>query len=226
MLFRGPMGGGAASGKMGAMVAARNKGGQYLRQRAKPTGAVASEFQQVVRNALASLVVAWTSELDAEQRAGWATYALNVPVINRLGDSIHLSGQNWFIACNTPRLQAELTRIDDAPVIFDRGTPHLPALAVTVAGSDIAIAFGGTLSPGQAVIAYQSQPFSAGRSKYYGAFRLLNVLNNAGSVGITGGSLTSVLPLPGAEAQGVIRLVISQTDGRLSTPLDVTFPGS
>lgn len=224
MLYRGPMGAGAASGKMGAMVAARNKGGQYLRARVVPSGRVASEFQQPIRNALASLVTQWNSELTQEQRDGWGTYALGVRVLNRLGDSIQLSGQNWFIACNTPRLQAEIAVILDAPTTFDRGTVLIPGLSGTIAGGNIIWSSSGTVTGPCDLLFYQGQPFSAGRNKYYGSFRYIQS-THIGTVGITGGTLTPVLPLPADGSKGVLRITATQPDGRLSTPLDATFLG-
>lgn len=224
MLYRGPLGGGAASGKIGAMVAARNKGGQYLRARVVPSGSVASAKQQEVRNALASLATAWSSSLTADQRLGWNTYAQNVMVTNRLGDSVQISGENWFIAANTPRLQAGLPVVNDAPTTFDRGTVEFPNLTASIVTGSLSLSFGGTVTAAARVLVYQGQPFSAGRGKYYGSNQY------AGSIDITAGKtgslLTPVLPLAGTDSQQTATLVVTRDDGRLATPLSVTFPGA
>lgn len=220
MLFRGLMVG-AASGKLGSVVASHNKGGQYLRARVVPSGAVASAAQQSVRNAVGSLAAAWGSELDDDQRAGWSEYALNVTTTNKLGDAIQISGQNWYIACNTPRLQAELARIDDAPTIFDRGTPTLilnvPALADA----------GGTITLGSAVtldancLIYQGHPYGPGRDKYYGSYQLAGVVDmTAGASQVT---FTPVFPIGSDPVKVALKLVFTNDDGRLSTPQGVTF---
>lgn len=220
MLFRGMLVG-AASGKLGAMVASHNKGGQYLRARTVPSGSVASAAQAIVRNAVASLSAAWSNELTDEQRAGWGEYALNVPGTNALGDSIQLSGQNWYIACNTPRLQAEVARIDDAPTSFDRGTPtvNLNVAALTDAGGTIT--FGGTVTGTMTAFIYQGHTFSAGRNKYYGSFQICGSVDIAGSASQV--AFTPTFPVATAGNKTAFKVAFSQADGRLSTPLGVTF---
>lgn len=221
MLFRGVIVG-AASGKLGSMVASHNKGGQYMRARVVPSGAVASPFQAVVRNSLASLSSAWSSELDEDQRAAWENYALNVPGTNRLGDSIQLSGQNWFIGCNTPRLQAGLDRVDDAPVIFDRGNISMFPVVEALNDTGGTITFGSTLTADAVIMVYQGRPFSPGRGKYYGSMRLATTDTLTGGMG----SITFAPPFPtgGSANQTAFNLVITYDDGRLSTPFRVTFP--
>ena len=108
MLWRGPMGGGAASGVIGAMIAGHCAQGQYLKSRVKPVNP-RSSFQHPFRNALRQLAPIWASTLTPTQRASWATYAANVTWINRLGDPVHLSGMMEFCRSNWLRLMANLT---------------------------------------------------------------------------------------------------------------------
>lgn len=216
---------GAASGAMGAAVASHNKGGQYLRARTVPSGAVPSPGQSVVRNAVSSLSPAWSTELTAVQRAAWSTYALNVPGRNRLGDAIQLSGQNWYIACNTPRLQVGLSRIDDAPVTYDRGTPTVSPAIVLLNDSAGTFDYGvesGTLTMDANAILYQGRAFNPGRSKYYGSFRVVDKFDLGG--GASGGAFTPVFPIGSSENQMCFQLVFSNDDGRLSPPQRFTFP--
>lgn len=220
MLFRGTIVG-AASGKMGSMVASHNKGGQYLRARVTPSGAVASPAQATVRNSLAALAAAWGTELSAEQRSAWEDYALNVPGSNALGDSIQLSGQNWYIACNVPRLQASLARVDDAPTTFDRGTPSLPGLFITQGDSSGTIGFGSSLTMTGNYLLYQGRPYNIGRNKYYGSYQLVTTASLA--AGATGFNFTSAFPIDSGVSQQAYRLQFTRDDGRLSTPLGVTF---
>lgn len=220
MLFRGLLVG-AASGKMGALVASHNKGGQYMRARVTPSGAVATPAQGVVRNAMSSLATAWSQDLTADQRLAWADYALNVPGTNRIGDPIQLSGQNWYIACNVPRLQAGLPRVDDAPTIFDRGTPLFPSLGVVQNDTAGTITFGGTITAAASILVYQGHPFNIGRSKYYGSFQL--VAQGDLSAGESRQTFTSAFPIDSSVSQQKYQIVVTQDDGRLSTPLGVTF---
>lgn len=220
MLFRGVLVG-TASGKMGAMVASHNKGGQYLRARVVPSGKVASEFQQVVRNALGSLATAW-GQLTETQRARWTDYAAAVPGKNALGDNIQLSGENWFIACNTPRLQAGEAIVNDAPTEFNRGTTLIPDLQVTGLGaSSGTLSFGGTVTAPATVLMYQGRPYSLGRAKYYGQYRYVGKLDI--TAGASGTTFTPAFPFSGTTNACELKVVITQDDGRLSSPLTATF---
>lgn len=221
MLFRGIVVG-AASGKLGAMVASHNKGGQYMRARVVPSGAVASAQQAIVRNAVASLSAAWGTELDDLQRAGWSEYALQVPGTNALGDTIQLSGQNWFIACNVPRMQAELLRIDDAPVIFNRGTPTINPIVSALDDEGGTITWGATLEGTFTCLIYQGHSYSQGRNKYYGSYQLTGITEVTTSASRS--TFTPVFPLGSSSNKMAFKLVFSQADGRLSTPMGVTFP--
>ena len=100
-----------ASGSIGGMTASRNKGGAYFRARALPTNPNTPE-QQAVRGYLGTLANLWTNVLTPANRVLWDFYAFNVPVINAVGDSIQLTGQQMYIRANVPRLQAGLPRVD------------------------------------------------------------------------------------------------------------------
>lgn len=214
---------GAASGAIGSAVASHNKGGQYLRARVVPSGAVPTFEQAIVRNSLASLAAAWSAELTPEQRDAWTNYALNVPGVNRLGDSIQLSGQNWYIACNTPRLQNALARVDDAPTIFDRGNLSLFPEIILLNDSAGTFILGATITAPATALLYMGRPFSVGRNKYYGSFRLTADADL--TAGLSQSSFTPAFIVGSSANQVAFNLVISYDDGRLSTPFRLTFPG-
>lgn len=119
-----------ASGSVGGLTYSHNRGGMYTRQRTVPTDP-ATNRQQAVRNALASIVNAWVENLTSEQRTAWEIYGENVPVQDALGSTINLTGQNWFVGVNVPRIQASLGTISDAPTIFDQGVPPVRILGNT-----------------------------------------------------------------------------------------------
>lgn len=120
MIWRGPMGGGAASGRIGAMIASHCAQGQYLKSRVKCVNP--RTFQQhPTRNAIKQLAVLWQEALTDDQRAAWNTYAANVTWLNRLGDTVHLSGQMEFIRSNANRLAFVGYYLPDAPTTFNRG---------------------------------------------------------------------------------------------------------
>lgn len=225
MKWRGAaIGGGATSGKLGPAVASRNKGGQYLRSRVVPSGGTPTPFQEVIRNAIRSVVPAWKA-LTQSQRDAWNTYALNVPTVDVLGDTIQLSGQNWYIGTNVIATQAGLPIVSNAPVTFNRGGADLSAASFNAGSSTGTLTLGTPLnslissSNGDALIIYAGRDYSAGRSKYFGSFQFVNVFQ-AG----TASFVTFTLPFAHATTNNMdINVVIRRGDGRYTTPSRFTI---
>lgn len=170
-----------ASGSIGGVTYAHNKGGMYRRARAIPVNPNTS-FQNQVRNALTDLITSWGTILTAAQRTAWRDYAANTPTTNALGATINLSGQNWYVACNTPREQAmtkmlsTIARIDDAPTIFDRGDFTTPVFVCTEAVGlawTIDNADPWANEDGAAMFVYQGRPMNASRNFFNGPWRLV-----------------------------------------------------
>lgn len=173
------------SGSLGGITAGHAQGGIYLRARAIPVNP-SSTYQAQIRSAMTAMATRWTQTLTAAQREAWALYGANVATTNRLGDVIFLSGQQWYIACNVPRVggDAKISGIstpivDDAPTTFDRGDPG--ALGITTLGEagGLALAIGG--APAWAaiddayILVYQGKPISAGRNFFAGPYRLVTI---------------------------------------------------
>lgn len=131
MLFK-PLLGTALSGALGGIVASHNRGGAYFRANTVPTDPGTPQ-QIIIRTILTNLALAWQTELTVAQRQGWETYADNVPVTNRIGETIFLTGQQMYVRNNTAREQAGLARINKPPVIFSLAT----LTAVTVGAVEI-----------------------------------------------------------------------------------------
>lgn len=219
---------GQPSGSVGGLTAAHNKGGYYLRSRSVPTDP-ASSYQGQVRDAMASLVAHWSETLTQTQREAWADYAASVPVPNPLGDSITLSGFNWYTACNIPRLQADtkmstsLGRIDDAPVIFNRGAHTVPVPTLTeTSGQSIAYDNGDdwATQTGGALLIYQGLPQNAGRNFFKGPWRLSDVVAGDDttpptSPAVVANAFLALLAYELSEGQKVwMRFVSVLSDGR------------
>lgn len=129
----------AASGSMGGQTASHNRGGMYLRARTIPVNP-GSGFQQAVRTIFGNLATAW-QVITPAQRAAWATYAANVPVLNRLGDPIVLTGQQMYIRCNSARMQAGLARVDAGPIVFAMDSLSPVTITPTDTGEILITAF-------------------------------------------------------------------------------------
>lgn len=210
------------AGSIAGNVFARNRYGNYVRSRTKPTNPNTPR-QQAVRAALAQLTVRWSSILTAVQRAAWDLYASNVVMTNRLGETTHLSGYNHYLRSNIPILQIGATLVDAGPTTFELPDQD-PSFAVTGSegGQTLSIAFDDTLDwldeDGAYMITYQGSPQNAQRNFFGGPWRLLD--NIAGS---------SVTPPTTPDPQNVVFAItegqrnwvyarILRADGRLSEP--------
>lgn len=206
------------SGSIGGMVGSHNKGGMYFRARSIPTNPQ-TPAQVAARNALTSVVDAWTN-LTEVQRSAWAIYAQNVPVTNKLGDSIQLSGQQHYVRTNTARIRAGLVRVDGAPVIFDLGDPG--ALTAGVATAAAAYTFD-VLIGGAPAWAADATAFLIGLTSrhqnpsinfFKGPYQFANTVPG-NAVPITNALLTA--PFIGALDNKVfVECRVAQPDGRLS----------
>ena len=218
MLFKSPIFS-QASGSVNGLTFSHNKGGQYTRGRAIPTNPN-TPAQLAARNAMAQVVDAWTNVLTQAQRDAWSVYATNTPVINRLGDSVTLSGQQMYIRSNSARVRAGVGRRDDGPVINDLGTFTTPSIVVSAASpNDIEVTFDN--SDAWAIVAggFLFVSVSRGQNQSINFFKA--PFQQAGR--ITGAVVpptspeTLVGPFPYAEGQKIFATFrASQSDGRLS----------
>lgn len=238
MKWRGPFGGGAASGAAGAVVASRARGTQYLRARVVPVN-TATTFRQAVRNAVKTLTSLWQS-LTEEQRGAWRNYALNVPRVNSLGDSFTASGINWFVGNNTPRVQAGLAAVLDGPIIFDRGNPDwstvLPAPTILTDGTSgtltLAADITGCNGTNGALIAFISRPYSPGITSFYGSSQLTATFpsNSSGNIPAGAHTFQSAFVASGVSTsdtgnQMQMTLRLDRGDGRLSSKFQAAVIG-
>ncbi len=212
---------GELSGKLNGSVFARNRGGTYVRKWAKPTNPN-TPAQQLIRTVMSNLVIAWQTILTQLQRDNWATYAANVPFVNRLGAEIFLTGQNHYIRSNSPRVNVGLVRVDDAPTPFNLGTLNPVSVAASAAIGDIDIIFDDSQAwvneDGAGMIVQRSFQMPVTRNFYKGPFTNLAVIE--GQVILPPSSPES---RPAAETlvagnKLFLRVRLSQADGRLSSP--------
>lgn len=212
-----------ASGSMGGVTASHNRFGQYFRARATPVNP-STAFQIAVRANLANYASKWTT-LTALQRDAWDTYGDNVPVVNKVGEVVFLTGFNHYVRTNTLRVQAGLEALDDAPTNFTVADFVNPTFTVGVAVGGTAaatIAFDDTeawtAEDGSALVCWIARPVSQTRNFFKGPFRFLAAL--AGDSGAP--AATPFLPAAGPFAVAVDQLQylafrLLAADGRVST---------
>jgi len=123
-------GGGVAnmSGSEAGTVHSHNKGGTYTRQRVVPTNPQTAR-QMAQRDRLGNFARQWVDALDANQREAWNVWAQENPVIDRLGQSIFLSGFQAYVKLNNRIAAAYDNPIDDPPL--DQIVTQLTLAALT-----------------------------------------------------------------------------------------------
>lgn len=220
------------SGSIGGMTGAHNRGGLYLRARAIPVNP-STGYQQQVRSALTALVNRWTTILTAAQRVAWNLYGANVSVIDKLGDTRFLTGQQWYLACNTPRNQYfqkylinTVPIVDDAPTLFDRGDFTTPSFAMD-AVTGLTVTFDNTddwaNEDDAMLLLYQGCPVNGSRGFFKGPYRLLtSIAGNATtaptSPAVFAPAALAAVGFPIAEAQANwLGVAVTRADGRLTT---------
>ena len=207
------------SGSFGGLTLSHNRSGMYFRSRVTPVNPGTGQ-QLAVRNAFSTLSTAWQQALTKVQRDAWTTYGINVPVTGKLGDPLTLTGQQMYIRCNTPRLQAGLPRVDDGPIVFAHDS-LAPVVVSTVAGPDLLdLLFDDTDAwvneDDAALLAYGSRQQALSINFFKGPYQFADlVAGDSGTPPTTPASVTSPFALDVGNAV-FVRLFSSRADGRLS----------
>lgn len=221
-LFK-PSGGIAAiSGKIAGWVFSHNKGGQYIRNigiTVNPN----TDRQVTVRAVMAFLTDRWANTLTAAQRTAWNLYGSSVSVVNRIGDSVYLSGFNHYIRSNFIAKMVPYPLIDAGPTVFELPAQD-PTLAVTASEATqvLTMAYDDTMDwateDGAYMFFFQGKPKNPQINFFGGPWRFI------GSVaGIDPGGPVEphAGPAQFAFAEGQHQWVyarIMRADGRLSNP--------
>jgi hypothetical protein len=165
------------SGNIAGNVYARNRYGNYVRPRTIPTNP-RTAYQTAVREAIAMLSERWSSTLTAAQRTAWNLYASSVVVLNRLGESMYLSGYNHYIRSNVILSQIAATLVDAGPTIFEipEQDPSF-AISASEATQQISVTFDNTKAWANEddayLVKYQGSPQNAQRNFFNGPWRLM-----------------------------------------------------
>lgn len=163
------------TGSIAGNTFARNRYGNYVRARTKPTNPNTG-LQNAVRTALSQLTVRWAQTLTADQRTAWNLYGANVVMTNKLGESMNLSGFNHYIRSNSWLALMGLTPVDDGPVIFELPDAD-PKFAITATEdpNNITTTYDDALDwaseTGGYLLTYNGSPQNAQRNFFAGPWR-------------------------------------------------------
>lgn len=215
------------SGSIAGQVHARNRSGNYIRARTKPVNPNTAR-QVAVRASMAFLVEYWSETLTAVQRIAWNLYASNVNMLNKLGETIKLSGFNHFVRSNLIANLVPYPLVAAGPTVFELPAQD-PTLAVTASEATqvLTCAYDDTQPWATEDAAYmfffQGMPQNTQRNFFGGPWRFV------GSVaGIDPGG--PVEPHAAAAAFAIaegqrqwIYARIMRADGRLSSPFSANI---
>lgn len=210
-----------ASGSMGGLTASHNRGGLYFRARTIPVNP-GSPQQVEIRGFMAQLTNLWLNILTSLQRSGWNNYAEQVPLADKLGEPRNVGGLAMYVRSNSPRLQAGLARVDDAPTVFNLGD-YFPTSLPTASEATqiITIPFSEAdewpAEDGAAMIFWVARPQNPSINFFKGPYRFADV-----ALGLSGTPRTSpeAVPAPFAFVVGqrlFYRVNVTRADGRLSS---------
>jgi hypothetical protein len=177
-----------------------------------------------------NLAIAWDTELTQDQRDAWDTYASNVSWVNRLGQSIVLTGLQHYVRSNVPRLLCEVGRVDEGPTIFDIAQAE-QSLACTASEATqlLSFVFDDTAAwcseTGGFEIFYMGIPQNASRKFFGGPWRHVGCqLGQDTPNGEPASPYAIAGAWPFAEGQRIwVRTRIGRADGRLSEFAQVNF---
>lgn len=207
-----------ARGSVGGVTASRNRSGAYLRKRVKPTQ-VPSDPRSRARADLASQASAWTALTDA-QRAAWNAVATTWTGVNKLGETIKLSGFNWFTKANATAALAGTGPFTTAPDTIPSTSLHPPTALVLDTSAHSVTATVDDTDPwaGDAdgrLLVFMTQGQNPGRISPNGGFTF--VASFPGNTTPVSSITTASLPVAVVEGRVYFfRFVALDADGRVS----------
>lgn len=146
------------SGSIAGSTSSRNRFGQYRRTRAIPTQPRTSK--QVANRALFGVQsLAWQG-LTGAQRSAWAAWALTHPYVDPLGQSIVLTGHQFFIGVNVRLVNSGAAPVTDPPT-FDPTFTDIAVSASVTTAAGLTLSFPLT-DPAEFVNVFCSPPLSPG----------------------------------------------------------------
>jgi len=172
-----------ASGKIGGTVYSRNKGGAYSRNWVMPTNPQTSR-QTNQRNLLALKSAAWRTLSDGERDA-WVSWAGDNPILDRLGNSIVLSGAQAYNRININRTNAGDSTSQSVTPSAASFTADIidtsAALSIEIGAAFFRIPLGAGAAAGQIIFAWACKPVSAGVTNTSAIERMVEVVTLDGT---------------------------------------------
>lgn len=151
------------SGSYADKTSSRNRGGQYVRNRRSPVQPIGTGRRGFIRAAFGAASSAWAGLTD-EQRAAWAAYADTVPYVDSLGQTIKLTGHQYFVAINTQLANLGLAQRTSPPESQEVASGITFSLHGSQTDQDLAVDASPAMPAGQYALIQFSPQISPGRS--------------------------------------------------------------
>jgi len=169
-----------ASGSVGGVTYARNRGGAYVRNRTTPIQRNTT-WQAAAKALFTAASNSWSQFLTAAQRVQWEAYAKAVPYVNSLGEKKYYTGQQRYVQSyvSVAVSGGSVASIATAPTIYvSAGTPATTAFVftqgTTVAGSTVklaAVTAPSDVLAGDKLLIYFGKPVSNAKVYFKGPYR-------------------------------------------------------
>lgn len=214
----------AISGKIGGTVYARNRGGAYARNWAKPTNTPTTK-QSSNRLAFGNVSKAWAA-LTVLQQENWNTLASTVTRMNRLGDLYTPTGRQIFLeSANNLRVVGFDPLTDAPPSLLQPTIDGFPVFAPTVDAGAVD-SFGVSGLAAQAGISYvleSTKMFGQQKGNFSLDYRVLRVAVTAATIAALADYIAAYGDIAAVGDTVSIRLrYIDTANGMASPPLVMT----
>lgn len=205
----------AGSGKIGGHVAAKNRGGSYLRTKISPSNPQTTA-QSSARALFASFSIGWAN-LTQQARDSFIGAVSSFATTDIFGDSRNPSGLNLFVKLNVNASRGGFPPVNIAPEKVDLPYEGVATAELSGLTGLITLSFNGSALNGKKIIVWGSPSMSAGRKFIKNEMRSLGVV----TVGLDSAMLPDAylakfgVATPGANVQLGYQVVVST--GQAST---------
>jgi hypothetical protein len=164
-------------GKLAGTVFSKNRAGAYIRTKVTPSNARTS-YQQLVRGFMTTLAQGWRA-LGAVSCTAWNAAASTDAVKTKDGNSIHLTGMQYYMELNRNLMEIGATVITVPPAIG--GTLAMTACTPTAAKGTpaLSVVFTPAITATEKVIMYATEGIGPGQNFFKNKYRKIAVLDSA-----------------------------------------------
>lgn len=161
-------------GKLGDVVASKNRAGSFFRERVDPVD-TPSSFKTSARALFASVSSAWKG-LSQSQRDAWDSSILLFPYVDKFGSVRYHSGFHLFVKLNTVRLICSQSVLSLPPVKSEFVPINVVSLYFDNTAQYAEVILSENVTHGRAVLIYASKGVSQGVGRFHGQLALIKVV--------------------------------------------------